>query len=478
MRLFKVAVGNKIMTDFHNRLCVFSPINNKVFGIIPKVESPKELNSIFQNAKKYFYEFKKTSFEHRKNILINFVELLKQKKEDLVHILIWEIAKNKKLALDEVERTISYIQDTINEYENIIKDNNKVIDESIHHVKGKKGTFSLQPLGLVLAITPFNYPLNLLIAKIVPALISGNVVVFKPSTQGSCIASYISTLLYRAGFSNGEISCVIGKGSEIGDALIENHNIDMISFTGSTKVGIHIAKKQPLIPMVLELGGKDAAIVLEDVNVHKVVKEIIKGSFTYNGQRCTSIKRVFVDNKIKGEFLNEINLQLKNLTIGSAAKGNYDITELIDKEAIIYNLKLLEDAFYHGAKSKQKVRIVGNNILKPIVLFNVSDNSKIVKEEQFGPVLPIMFFDTIEQAIKMANNSKFGLQSSIFTKNIDLAIEIANKLEVVTVNINKSSSRSPDIFPFGGIKNSGKGLQGIKESILSMNRIKGIIENN
>ena len=478
MRLFKVAVGNKVITNLQNRLCVFSPINNKVFGVIPKVESSKEINLIFQNAKKHFYEFQKTSFQYRKKILLNFVELLKQKKEDLVSILIWEIAKNKKLALEEIERTINYIEDTIDEYKNIIKSNNRVIDESIHHIKGKQGNFSLQPLGVVLAITPFNYPLNLLIAKIVPALISGNVVVFKPSTQGACIAAYISTLLYKAGFSNGEISCVIGKGSEIGDTLIENHNIDMISFTGSTKVGMHIAKKQPLIPMVLELGGKDAAIVLEDVNVHKVVKEIIKGSFTYNGQRCTSIKRVFVDNKIKGEFLNEINLQLKNLTIGSAAKGNYDITELIDKEAIIYNLKLLEDAFYHGAKSKQKVRIVGNNILKPIVLFNVSDNSKIVKEEQFGPVLPIMFFDTIEQAIKMANNSKFGLQSSIFTKNIDLAIEIANKLEVVTVNINKSSSRSPDIFPFGGIKNSGKGLQGIKESILSMNRIKGIIENN
>ena len=328
-----------------------------------------------------------------------------------------------------------------------------------------------------MAISPFNYPLNLLVSKLAPALISGNTVVYKPATQGSCLGAYISLLLYEAGFQNGEISCIIGKGSEIGDLILENKDVNMISFTGSTHIGKKISQLNPLIPVILELGGKDAAIVLKDADIAKTAKDIVAGAFQYNGQRCTGIKRVLVDEKISYKLIDAINYELNKLSVGTAAEGNNNITEMINIDAAKYNLSLILDALKNSALTDQNIRLLENNILAPVVLYNVNSKCRIYYEEQFGPVLPIINFKSIEEAIEINNDSEYGLQASIYTENIELANKIAKSLDVVTVNINRSPSRGPDIFPFGGIKHSGKGMQGIKESIISMNIIKGIIQN-
>lgn len=475
-KLFKVLIGRKLIDNFDKTINIISPINEKEFGIIPKVSTKEEIDKIYEQAKSSFIEYKKVPYSIRKDRLLKFSKLLKKHWDEITNIIVWEIAKSKRQAIEELDRSVAYIQETIEEYEKI---NNYPfhIDESVHNIKGKIGSFFYEPVGVVLCISPFNYPLNLLISKIVPALLSGNTVVYKPATQGSCVGAFISTLLYEAGFVNGEVSCVIGKGSEIGNYLTTNKNIDMISFTGSTKVGKDIAKQNSFIPVVLELGGKDAAIVLEDCDVDKTAQEIVNGSFKYNGQRCTSIKRVIVNNKIKDKLLKQINKYVDKLTIGSAAKGNFDITEMIDYQSLKNSLKLVLNAVKEGAKTQQKIKYEGN-ILYPIVLDRVSLSSDIAWNEQFGPILPIITFDVIEEAIALNNASEFGLQASIFTKNVEYAKKIATFLEVGTVNINKSSSRGPDIFPFGGRKNSAKGTQGVYDSIISMNKIKGIVENN
>lgn len=474
--LFKVVIGRNVIDNFQNSLSIISPINQKEFGIIPKVSTKEEIDQIFANAKSAFAEYRKTPLDIRKDRLLKFSKLLKDNWDKITNIIVWEIAKSKRLAIEELDRSVKYIEETIEEYEKIIN-HPFHLDESVHGIKGKEGNFFYEPIGVVLCISPFNYPLNLLISKIAPALISGNVVVFKPATQGSCLGAFISTLLYEAGFVNGEISCVIGKGREIGDYLTTNKNIDMISFTGSTQVGKEIALHNYFIPVVLELGGKDAAIVLEDCNLEKTAKEIVKGSFSFNGQRCTSIKRVLVDEKIKDKLLELINEEVANLNVGSAASGNFDITELIDYNSLKQNLNLILDAVKNGAKAQQKIQQKGI-VLYPVVLDRVSLNSKIAWSEQFGPILPIITFSSIEEAIAIHNASEYGLQASIFTENIEYAKKIADFLEVGSVNINRSSSRGPDIFPFGGRKNSAKGTQGIYDSIISMNRIKGIVENN
>lgn len=471
----KVIVGSKILDDFENVVEITSPINNEVIAIIPRISSKKEVETIFIEAKKCFLWWKDTTYEMRKNIILNFVRLLLENKEKIVDIIVWEIAKNKTSAIDEFNRSIDYIHQTIDIYEQNIK-NPLVLDESIHHVKNKVGKFIYQPLGIVLAISPFNYPLNLLIAKIIPALLLGNVVVYKPATQGSYLGAFISDLLYKSGFNKGQISCVIGKGKEIGSWIIENENVDMITFTGSTSVGKYIAKSKPMIPLVLELGGKDPAIVLEDADLDLAADEIIKGAFSYNGQRCTAIKRVLVHKTIHQKLLKLLNQKLSSLSVGSAI-DNCDITELISQSSLKYNLDLINESLADGAINQQKIHVV-KNILYPVILDNVSLKSKVAWEEPFGPILPVIEFDSIDTAIDIANKSKFGLQASIFTNDNQVANKIALKLECGTVNINRSSSRGPDIFPFSGIKESGFGIQGIEYALLSMCRIKGIVEND
>lgn len=469
-KLYPVVVGRKIINDFNNSIHIFSPINNIIIGSIPCIKKESQVRKIFSDAKEVSYEFRNTTFEYRKTRLVKFAQLLKQNWDELSNLLVLECAKSKFDSIQEIDRSVEYIYKTIEEYE-IIKNKPLVLEQG-----NKKGLFIYEPHGVVLAISPFNYPINLLITKIAPALISGNVVVYKPATQGSCVGAYISNLLYEAGFNNGEVSCLIGKGSTIGHWVLDDKNIDMISFTGSTSVGTKIVEKQPLIPVVLEMGGKDVAIVLKDANLEKTAIEIVKGAFNYNGQRCTAIKRVLVDQSIKQQLISLIDKEVNNLKVGSAIEGHNEITEMIDIKSLKYNLDLLLDAYKNGAQTNQQIKRKGN-ILYPVVLYDVTRNCKIAWEEQFGPILPIMSFENIEEAIYIANESKYGLQSSIFTKDKELAFKIASALEVGTVNINKSSSRSPDIFPFIGIKSSGKGIQGIRESIISMNRLKGIVDN-
>lgn len=477
-KLFKVLVGKEIRDDFNDSIQIFSPINNQIIGSIPRVKNKYQIDKICHEAKEAFAIYKNTSFESRKNKLLNFCELLNKNWDEISNLIVQEIAKSKRDAIKEIERTIDYIKLTIDEYEKMINKQPMIIDSNVHNIKGKTGKFYYEPLGVVLAISPFNYPLNLLMTKLAPALISGNVVVYKPATQGSCLGAFISLLLYESGFKNGEVSCVIGKGSEVGDWLIENSDINMITFTGSTSVGKRISQLNPLIPVSLELGGKDAAIVLKDADIAKTAANIVKGAFLYNGQRCTGIKRVLVDDKVAYKLVDAINYEINKLTVGSASEGNFDVTEMISANSIKYNLHLLLDALQKGALTDQNIRLINNNILAPVVLYNVNPNCKIYYEEQFGPVLPIISFKSIESAIEINNESEYGLQASIYTEDIELANKIAKSLDVVTVNINQSPSRGPDIFPFGGIKNSGKGMQGIKDAIMSMNRIKGVIEND
>lgn len=472
-----VAIGKKIISNSENWLNIISPIDESIVGQIPKVSTKKEINIIFKNAFINFNNIKNIPFIERKKKLLLFCEKLEKNKEEIVRLINIEIAKPKKLAIDEVNRSIEYIKETIKEYEKLLK-NPIIIDHKIHKIKGKNGIFSYQPLGVILAISPFNYPLNLLVAKLAPALISGNVVVFKPATQGSCIGALISTLLFESGFNQGEVSCIIGKGNEIGKFIYSNKYINMISFTGSTKIGREIARKNPLIPIVLELGGNDSAIILSDVNIKKIIPLITKGAFLYNGQRCTGIKRILVDNKIKDIFIKSLIKEVDKLKIASAKIHDAEITELISKNAYNYNVSLINDAIKKGGKVYTKNNNLNNKILSPTIIFDVPLNAKIVKEEQFGPIIPIIVFNSVEEAIKISNNTSYGLQASIFSSNIKKAKEIATKLEVMTVNINQPPSRGPDQFPFGGIKESGKGLQGIKEAIISMNRLQGIIEND
>ena len=325
----------------------------------------------------------------------------------------------------------------------------------------------------MLAIAPFNYPVNLSGSKIAPALIAGNVVMFKPPTQGSISGLLLAKAFEEAGIPAGVFNTITGRGSEIGDYIIEHKEVNFINFTGSTPIGERIGRLAGMRPIMLELGGKDAALVLEDADLEHAAKQIVAGAFSYSGQRCTAIKRVIVLESVADKLVTLLQAEVAKLTVGDPF-DNADITPVIDNASADFIWGLIEDAQEKGAQALTPIKREGN-LLWPVLFDQVTKNMKVAWEEPFGPVLPIIRVANVEEAIAFANESEFGLQSSVFTNDFKKAFEIAEKLEVGTVHINNKTQRGPDNFPFLGVKGSGAGVQGIKYSIEAMTNVKSIV---
>ena len=380
-----------------------------------------------------------------------------------------EISKPYKDSLTEVLRSVEMMDYTIEE---ALRIQNEIYSGESFGSKDKVCLSLRQALGIILCIAPFNYPINLSLSKIVPALIMGNVVLFKPPTQGSLVCSEMVKILNEV-LPEDVLTIATGRGSVIGDYINTHKDIAFINFTGSTQIGKRISNQADLKGLMMELGGKDAAIVLKDADLSKAANEIVKGAFSYSGQRCTAIKRVLVDKEVKEELVSKICNLVDKLKVGHPM-DNADITPLIDNKSADFVQSLIDDAIDKNAKvlrgNKRK-----QNLIYPCILDNVTLDMKVAFEEPFGPVLPIITVANVDEAIKIANMSNYGLQSAIFTKDITKAFEIAKKLEVGTVHINNKTQRGPDNFPFLGIKDSGIGVQGIRYSILSMTRLKNIV---
>uniref|UniRef100_UPI001FDF8A02 NADP-dependent glyceraldehyde-3-phosphate dehydrogenase n=1 Tax=[Mycoplasma] imitans TaxID=29560 RepID=UPI001FDF8A02 len=450
-----------------------SPIDNEVSGSFYGMTAD-EIDDAYEKANIAFRSWSKRTYEYRKAKILNFVQLLEENKEEFTKLLTDNIAKAYNESLAEVERSIQYIHDTISVYEDMIKQP-LVIDETVHHVKNKVGKFVREPLGVVLNISPWNYPLNTPLSKMIPTLIAGNTVVYKVATQAAIIGIRLTHLFKQAGFDDGVVQCVVGLGREIGDKLNTNKHIKSISFTGSTPVGLTLLKQASVGNISLELGGKDAALILSDYNKQITIKEIIKGAYGYSGQRCTAIKRVFIKEQDADEFVELLKTEVSKLHLGNPF-DNPSLVPVIDQYAADYIKELYDDALSKNAKV-----VVGGdfekNWIEAILLDHVTTDMRVAWEEPFGPILPVIRVKNEEEMIKLHNQSQYGLQASIFTSNQAKFEEIANQLEAGTINWNRSSSRGPDFFPFLGIKDSGIGVQGIKDTILSVTRYKGFVYN-
>ncbi|BAC44260.1 NADP-dependent glyceraldehyde-3-phosphate dehydrogenase [Malacoplasma penetrans] len=465
---------NGKFVDSEKTIPVISTIDGSTIGSVAAL-SKKDIDMAFEGAHLAFNLWRNLTPEMRIKKIKEFAEYFIAEKEFLATLMSYEIGKSYNDALKEVERSYENIFETIEVYEKEFV-NPSVIGPEVNKIKGKTGYFYNVPVGVVLAIAPFNYPINLGLAKIIPTLLVGNTIVFKPATQGSLVSSQLAKYFDQANFIAGVFNLVTGKGSEIGDYILENKRIQGATFTGSSDIGFKLASKLPMKPLVLELGGKDAAIVTNNADVELAAKEIIKGAFGYSGQRCTAIKRVLVTKEIADDLLIHLIKEAQKLKVGNPL-NNPDITPLIDRKAVDFNIDLIDDAINHGANLVYGGNIEGYNLLRHTILDNVSTKSKLAWEEPFGPVLPIIRVSTINEAIAIANASEYGLQGSVFTKDLEEARTIAKYLDTGTVNINRGSSRGPDIFPFIGIKKSGFGVQGIRDSLKAMTRVKGIVEN-
>lgn len=265
-----------------------------------------------------------------------------------------------------------------------------------------------------------------------------------------------------------------GKGSEIGDYLVQHPKANLISFTGGS-TGIDVCRKAGMVPLQMELGGKDACLVLPDADLELASTSIVKGGFSYSGQRCTAVKIVFATHEIADVLLEKVLNKLKKLKIGHP-EDNADITAVINKKSADYIESLVKDAEAKGATLTTPYVREGN-LIHPLVIDNVTEDMKIHWEEPFGPVLPFVRVASAEEAVALANKSEMGLQGCVFTQDINRAILVANELCSGTIQINGPPARGPDHFPFQGFKDSGIGAQGIKYSIESMSKVKSYVIN-
>ncbi|KAH7523974.1 hypothetical protein FEM48_Zijuj06G0069200 [Ziziphus jujuba var. spinosa] len=459
----------------------------------------EEVNKIIETAKSAQKSWAKTPLWKRAELLHKAAAILKEHKAPIAGCLVKEIAKPAKDAVTEVVRSADLISYCAEEGVRILGEGKFLVSDSFpgnertkycltskdydschfkplscgNRIKAS-GVHEEIPLGVVLAIPPFNYPVNLAVSKIAPALIAGNSLVLKPPTQGAVAALHMVHCFHLAGFPKGLVSCVTGKGSEIGDFLTMHPGVNCISFTGGD-TGIAISKKAGMIPLQMELGGKDACIILEDADLDLVAANIVKGGFSYSGQRCTAVKVVLVMESVADTLVEKVKAKLAKLTVGPP-EDDCDITPVVTESSANFIEGLVMDAKQKGATFCQEYKRQGN-LIWPLLLDNVRPDMRIAWEEPFGPVLPVIRINSVEEGINHCNASNFGLQGCVFTRDINKAILISDAMETGTVQINSAPARGPDHFPFQGLKDSGIGSQGITNSINMMTKIKSTVIN-
>ena len=467
--------GVWVTSESNKFIDIYSPLDQSLVGSVPAMK-PSEVDKTISSAKEAQKHWKHISVNERADILYKAADLLIEHTDELANLLMLEIGKDIKSARSEVSRTADFIRFSADSGKSVSGES--IPGDSFPGFKNNKvSVVKREPLGVILAISPFNYPVNLAASKIAPALIIGNTVVLKPATQGSLSGLYLARIFQMAGVPDGVLNTVTGKGSEIGDYITTHEDINFINFTGSTEVGQRISSITKMVPLLLELGGKDAAIVLEDADLEMTATQIVGGAYSYSGQRCTAVKRIIVMESVADELIAKLKEKISKLKVGSPLEHDQlDVVPLISSKAADFVMELIADAQDKGAS----LVIGGNregNLIEPTLFDHVTRDMRLAWEEPFGPVVPVIRVATKEEAIEIANASEYGLQSSVFTQNINDAFYIADSLDVGTVQINNKTERGPDHFPFLGVKSSGMGTQGIKYSIESMSRPKATIVN-
>ncbi|HLD03161.1 MAG TPA: aldehyde dehydrogenase family protein [Candidatus Dojkabacteria bacterium] len=462
----KLLINNNWEASGNNKsISINSPWDNQPLGTV-QAASQEQAGGAIANAADAFIKWRISNLSERLEIGKKTADLLKQNQTALSELLSKEIGKTIEDATSEISRSIDYLELTMAAL--------KHLHGSVYHgdifkkyPRGRKtGLYSRIPLGVVLAISPFNYPINLSVTKVIPALLSGNTVVFKPATQGSISSISFYQYFMHAGLPPGCLNIVTGESREIGDTLLTHPQVSLIAFTGSTEIGNHIRAVSKGIPLLLELGGKDVAIVTAKADLAVTGEQIIEGAFSYAGQRCTAQKLIIVFNEIADELLNKLVNKAKTL----------QLNPLINEAAAKYIDELVHDAVAKGCDVKLSTTR-DRNYLTPGILDKITPEMRIFNEEQFGPVLPIVRVNSESEAVTQANSLKYGLQGAVFTQDIEEAFRIADKLAVGTVQINGKSDRGPDNFPFGGLKDSGQAMQGTIETIELMTRGKLTVLN-
>ena len=454
---------------FSTLLCDVSEKEPQLIGKTPEMSGDFALKALEAAHNAFNYgqgEWPTMKVYERINCMENFVEKMLSKREEIVKLLMWEIGKNLNDSRKEFDRTVEYINDTIEEY--------KVIDRKGATFQNKSGVRALirrGPLGVVLCLGPYNYPLNETFALLIPAIIMGNTTIFKPAKHGVLL---IAPLLeaFQASFPPGVVNIVFGRGREIATPIMKTGKIDVLALIGHSSSAISLQDLHPQksrLRLVLGLEAKNPGIILKDADIDLTIKECISGTLSFNGQRCTALKILYVHEDIKDEFLDKFSKAVDELKLG-LPWDNTLLTPLPEPSKPKYITDLIDDAINKGAKiinkrggEKQK------NFVFPAVLYPVNKEMNVYKEEQFGPVIPIISFNNISTPIKDMSESNYGQQVSIFGKDVDTLGPIIDSMVnlVCRVNLNSACQRGPDIYPFTGRKDSAVATLSVHDALRS-----------
>ncbi len=469
-------VNGEMKTWAGNLNPVLSPVfikengtyKQKVIGSTPLLTSTEALEALDAAVKAYDLGqgvWPTMSVTERIEHVERFLAAMREQRTAVVKLLMWEIGKTLKDSEKEFDRTCDYIVDTIKAYKDLDRNSAKLIEE-----QGFMAQIRRVPLGVSLCMGPYNYPLNETFTTLIPALIMGNTVVFKPAKFGVLLIRPLIEA-FRDNFPPGVINIIYGRGRETVGALMETGKIDVFAFIGTNKGANDLKRLHPKphrLKSILGLDAKNPAIVLHDADIDNAVSECITGSLSFNGQRCTALKILFVHRSILDSFLEKFNAAIKKLKPGMPWDNGASLTPLPEPGKVEYLRELVEDAKKHGATvTNENGGESLNSFFYPAVVYPVNSKMRLYSEEQFGPVVPIVPFDDDDEAIDYVINSNFGQQVSIFgtdSRNIAKFIDaFVNQLG--RININAQSQRGPDTFPFNGRKDSAEGTLSIADAL-------------
>lgn len=454
--------------DTESKIEVLNPYNKELIDTVPKA-TVEHIKQALEAATEY--DFHLTAWD-RYEILYAFCQLLKKHEDEFVQLISKESGKPIKESIIEINRSYQTFLVSAEEAKRI---NGEIIPvDAIKGIPKKMGFVIREPIGVIVAITPFNYPLNLVAHKVGPAIAANNPVVLKPSSLTPLTALKMAELFLKANLPPEMLHVVTGNSREIGDELVINPLVKKVTFTGSVPVGKVICEKIGMKKVSMELGGNDPLIILEDANIRDAVSCAVVGAFGNNGQRCTSIKRVIIQESIAEKFIKPFVEKTKSLRVGNQMEHSTVIGPLITEEAAIEIEAVVNAAISDGAKLLYGAKREGA-LYWPTVLDHVNPSFRLVKEETFGPIAPIIRVKDFDEAIETANCTSYGLQSGIFTNDLNKAMEAARKIQAGAVMINEGPGFRAEHLPFGGVKDSGIGREGVKYAINEMTRLKTIV---
>ncbi|TYR74368.1 aldehyde dehydrogenase family protein [Rossellomorea vietnamensis] len=445
-----------------------SPFDGELLANISMADE-QDVEQAIEGAHSAFEIMSKMPAYKRAEILSKVSDILRSRKEEMAQVIAKEAGKPIGTARGEIDRTIVTYQLAAEEAKRIYGET--IPMDAAPGGENRLGFTWREPLGVVTAISPFNFPFNLVAHKLGPAFAAGNTIVLKPAEQTPLSAFYIAEIFKQAGLPEGALSVVTGSGKELSDALITDERVKKVTFTGSAAVGKLIKEKAGLRKVTLELGSNSGLIIEPDVPVEKIVQRCVDGAFGFAGQVCISLQRIYVHQSIYQEFSEQFIEKAKGLKTGDPLDETTDISAMISREEAVRIESWIEEAVDQGAS----VGLGGTregSVFTPTVMLDVTNDMAVSCQETFAPVVSIVPYENLDDAIHMVNDSVYGLNVAIYTQNINNAMKAAKELQAGGVIINDIPTFRLDHMPYGGVKESGYGREGIKYAVEEMTELK------